>query len=136
MQTIVSKSWEFQAAHHNPFHDGQCRNMHGHTYTIRVWAKRRRDEAQIDKSDAATHGMVVDFRRLSDAVREHIIDRFDHAVINDVVKGLKFGSLIEATTVEEIAQYALIVLRGEIPEVYRVRVYEGRTAYAEVEVGE
>lgn len=33
---IVTKTFEFSAAHHNPFDDGPCRRNHGHAWAVRV----------------------------------------------------------------------------------------------------
>lgn len=124
MIATVSKSWQFQAAHRNPFHPGECSRTHGHTYTIRVWAR-----GPVKDDGSAEHSMVVDFRRLSDAVKRHVLDRFDHTLLNDVADDPVF----EAYTVEELAIYALRTISEDVPEVVRVRVYEGANAYAEVE---
>lgn len=128
MQIVVSKSWQFQAAHKNRFHPGECSEIHGHTYTVRVWAKRPDGQLCNDASDE--HGMVVDFRALSAGVKKHIIDVFDHRLINEVIIERGFTH-IEATTVEELAKHFLTVLHNDGIEVFKVRVYEGATAYAE-----
>lgn len=125
MIATVSKSWQFQAAHRNPFHPGECSRVHGHTYTIRVWAR-----GAIRDDGSAQHSMVVDFGTLTAAVKEHVIDKLDHTFLNESLADQRW---IEAYTVEELAVYALTALRAAVPQVCRVRVYEGASAYAEVE---
>lgn len=142
MPLTVSKSWQFQAAHANPAHPGDCRRVHGHTYTIRVWARGPM------KATGPETGMVVDFRRLSDAVKKHVIEPCDHRFLNE----LDLGSIVindadapapgrgvlldvaNATTVEVLAGTFLARIRQDVPEVFRVRLYEGSNAYAEVEL--
>lgn len=132
----VSKSWQFQAAHANPAHPGECSRVHGHTYTLRVWARGP------VKATGPERGMVVDFGRLSRAVKQHVIDVCDHRFLNEVPLGavlIEEGDVLhpvsvnEATTVELLAGIFLAKLRLAVPEVFRVRLYEGATAYAEVE---
>lgn len=121
MNIVVSKSWQFQAAHSNPYHDGACAATHGHTYTVRAWARR------ADRGVASAgheRGMVVDTSRLSAAWRQ-IHERVDHTNLNG-------STPCDPTTIENLAAWVLnqFQIRG-CPEVYRVRVYEGSTAYAE-----
>lgn len=122
MIATVSKSWTFEAAHDNPHHPGACRRVHGHTYEIRVWA---RGHVTLDGPET---GMVVDFGRLSNAVQRHVLDVCDHRYLNEVLP-----ESFPATTVEWLAWHFLNVLHIEVPEVCRVRLQEGRNAYAEVE---
>lgn len=83
--------------------------------------------------------MVVDFARLSAAVAKHVIDKCDHTMLNDLNLGTISidGELVEvaqATTVEILAWTFLMRLHADVPEVFKVRLYEGRTAYAEAEM--
>lgn len=122
MRHTVSKSWQFQAAHDNPHHPGSCRRLHGHTYTLRVWV-----EGPVQK-EGPGRGMVADFGLLSKVVNEQIVDRLDHYYINDAIPEL------DATTVECIAEWAFKRLRIHFPNLVRLRLAEGATAYAEVSV--
>jgi len=121
VNVVVSKSWQFQAAHSNPYHAGACKNVHGHTYTVRAWARRSDGGVQEYGHES---GMVIDTRKLSAAWRE-IHERIDHTDLNE-------STPCDPTTIEMLAGWIMeqFQLRG-CPEVYRVRVYEGSTAYAE-----
>lgn len=69
----VFKEYRFSAAHAIRGHRGGCQNLHGHNYRVRVHvASQELDEL----------GMVIDFADLK-RILEEILDRFDHAVIND-----------------------------------------------------
>jgi len=56
--------------HRLSFHQGKCRNLHGHTYKLEVFVRGEPD----------SNGFVVDFGDLKKIVREEIIDLLDHAV--------------------------------------------------------
>lgn len=71
---LVCKEQDFAAAHFLRQYQGACEQLHGHNYTVRVYAGS-------DELDA--EGMVVDFQRLSGIMRE-ILGRFDHKLLNDI----------------------------------------------------
>ena len=74
----VTKDFVFDAAHFLKGYSGPCANMHGHTYKGSV-------TVGTDNGRLKNNGMVIDFKDLKQSIQEHIIDRFDHKVINDVV---------------------------------------------------
>jgi 6-pyruvoyltetrahydropterin/6-carboxytetrahydropterin synthase len=59
------------AGHRVPGHQGQCRNLHGHTYTVEVTV-----EGQV-----ADDGMIVDFGILKTVMMDEVHARWDHAFI-------------------------------------------------------
>jgi len=81
----VSRHEHFNAAHrlNNPLWDeeknkavfGKCNlpNFHGHNYELIV-----RVSGEVDEET----GYVIDMKVLSDLVRRHILDRFDHKNLN------------------------------------------------------
>ena len=75
---IIAKEFTFDAAHTLPNEEcyGKCRNLHGHTYKLIV-------EIQGDVNDK---GWVMNFKDLKAIVNEFVIDKLDHANINDFVK--------------------------------------------------
>lgn len=65
----ISKEFSFAMGHRLSLHEGLCKNIHGHNYTVVVGLK----------SDDLNHnGMVMDFSDLKNIV-EHYLKRFDHA---------------------------------------------------------
>ena len=73
----LTKIFRFEAAHALIGYDGRCRNIHGHTYEIRVTVKGM----QIMDDSSPKNGMVMDFGDLKRIVNEEIIDHYDHAFI-------------------------------------------------------
>lgn len=68
MQLVsVTKHIDFDAAHVLPEgYDGKCRNLHGHTYKAYVTVTGPRNEMEF--------GMVVDFKKLKEAMKEVLPD--------------------------------------------------------------
>ena len=76
----LTKIFHFEAAHALMGYDGRCRNIHGHSYEMRVTIKGM----PIDDPSSPKHGMVMDFGDLKKIVNEEIVDHYDHAfIIND-----------------------------------------------------
>lgn len=108
---IVARSFEFQAAHHLPRHEGKCRNLHGHTYRFEVLC-----DGPID----AESGMVVDFADMKAAVKSHVLDALDHKLLNDV---------IEYPTAEYIAAWIWDQLATTALPLHEIRLWETPTCY-------
>lgn len=69
----IKKRFEISAAHRLCLsYESKCSNLHGHNWVITVECRAR--ELNAD-------GMVTDFTH----VKEKIMSRLDHAVINDVL---------------------------------------------------
>jgi len=64
----ISKEFRWEMGHRLPFHEGLCKNIHGHSYYLVVEVEGELNE----------NGMVIVFYDLSKAVKP-IIDEFDHA---------------------------------------------------------
>lgn len=71
----VTKRFTFEMAHALRCHDGQCANIHGHSYVLDVTIAGTPAEAPDHPKD----GMVIDFAELKRLVKP-IVDRFDHAL--------------------------------------------------------
>ncbi len=68
----IGKEFHWEMGHRLPFHEGGCRNVHGHSYQMRLSITGALDE----------NGMVVDYFDLRDIV-EPIIAQLDHAFLCD-----------------------------------------------------
>lgn len=73
----LTKIFRFEAAHALMGYDGRCRNIHGHSYEMRVTVKGN----PIMDDNSPKNGMVMDFGDLKRIVNEEIIDHYDHAFI-------------------------------------------------------
>ncbi len=86
----VTKVFIFDMAHALDGYNGLCKNIHGHTYHLRVTVSGsvHNDDKQPD------NGMVIDFGNLKQLVREEILDKFDHSlVLKDTSAFLQSGSI-------------------------------------------
>ena len=125
MKVKISRKEHFNAAHrlYNPnWSDdqnkevfGKCSNpnFHGHNYEIIV--------SLIGEPDPET-GYVYDMKKLSDLIKIHVLDRFDHKNLN--LDTEYFESL--NPTAENIAVVIWNILRGKIEPTLdlKVIVYE------------
>ncbi len=137
----ITKIFDWHCAHLLAMHDGQCRNLHGHTYELEVEI-----EGKL-QTEGSSRGMIVDFSNLKSIVKAEIFDKFDHALIvhEDDEEFIEFAEgrnwkimkFPGDTTAENMAQWIFNKLReqrrlsGDF-EVIRVRLYETDTSYAEV----
>ncbi len=72
MMTRIAKEYRWEMGHRLVFHEGLCRNIHGHSYCLRIQL-----EGEVD-----SNGMIMDFFELSTIV-EPIINELDHAFLCD-----------------------------------------------------
>ena len=73
----LTKIFHFEAAHALAGYDGKCRNIHGHSYELRVTVKGM----PLNEPGNPKNGMVIDFHDLKQIVAQVIVDKLDHAFI-------------------------------------------------------
>lgn len=112
----ITTAFRIEAAHRLPgvAPSHRCHNLHGHTYRIEVCL-----EGPVD----ATTGFVVDFFDI-EAVMAPLIERIDHAYLNDVAG-------LENPTAENIAAWIWAYVRPQLPLLASVRVYENPDCWAQ-----
>jgi len=133
----VSKQCQFDAAHVLTRHEGQCRNLHGHTYRVIVEVAEAEDGRD----------MVIDFKDLKQVIREVILERFDHAFIYNEASaseceiatviakhGMKSVGLPFRSTAENLARHFYLSLAERV-NVASVKVYETPESCAEFRRG-
>lgn len=141
LKTRITKIFTFDSAHTLRHHDGKCRNLHGHTYKLEVTLEGV--PQTVDGSNPQS-GMILDFGILKEIVRERVLDELDHTDLDGVVN---------YSTAELLAAYIFCALDSHIAEravlaqvaqvdmflppipptrVYRIRLWETPTSYAEV----
>ena len=132
----IAKEFEFEAAHQLESHDGQCANIHGHSYRLRVTLKGSPRE-----QEDAKEGFVIDFKELKQRVKDAFLDEWDHAFLAKGTEailpqmksqGLKIVELGFRATAENMCQHIAWLLYKQGLPVDSVRLYETRTSYAQV----
>jgi len=73
----ITKEFKFEMAHALKGYDGPCRNIHGHSYELKVTIAGH----PITDENNPKLGMVMDFGDLKQIVRKTIVDEFDHALV-------------------------------------------------------
>jgi len=73
----VTKSFSFEMAHALEGYDGDCRNIHGHSYKLFVTLRGM----PLQQPGHPQDGMVMDFSHLKKMVKEQVLDTYDHALV-------------------------------------------------------
>ncbi len=136
MLTKISKEFKWEMSHRLPFHKGLCKNIHGHTYKLRIDIEGRLDE----------NGMLIDFFDL-DIIMRPLLSEFDHAflvddkdnIMLDFLKTNQFKHLVMpfTSTSENIIQYIADRIIPEFKKIELVnsiyiRLYETEDVFAEI----
>lgn len=103
---VVEKEVRFESAHLLPYYDGPCRNLHGHSYRLVLAV-----EGKVEPKS----GILVDFYELEEIVQKEVLDQVDHKYLND---------FIENPTAENIALFIWGRLKGGLPGLKEIRLYE------------
>jgi 6-pyruvoyltetrahydropterin/6-carboxytetrahydropterin synthase len=141
MKIRITKLFHFEMAHALEHYDGPCRDIHGHSYSLSVTVG---GEPIIDRMSPKL-GMVMDFGDLKRLVKEHLVDRFDHALV--IRKGyenalLKDGALEQMKiiltefqpTSEQLILHFAEVLQKVLPHhitLERLKLLETHTSWVE-----
>jgi 6-pyruvoyltetrahydropterin/6-carboxytetrahydropterin synthase len=142
----ITRKLEFDAGHRIPDHKSQCRNLHGHRYTLLITLNGEVNQAE-GQSDS---GMILDFSDVKALAKECLVDVWDHAFLvccNDHVVMQFLGSLPDhktvvldrVPTVENLAQIAFNILQRAYQNRYgsslalcSITLYETPNCWAEV----
>ncbi len=132
MNVTICKEMRMAMAHRLPHHDGKCRQLHGHTYVVRVYVT---GEVQAVSEDNPQSGMVVDFGVVKEFLKS-VEGRMDHQFGNETMDAYPTAERLALA----IAVMASHDLQPHLPpgaRVSRVRVYEeyvAPQAFAEIEL--
>ena len=142
MATIrITKIYNFEMAHILKDYDGPCRNIHGHSYKLYVTVIG----SPLSDESSPKKGMVMDFKDLKSIVKEHIVDRFDHALVisrntdPEMILSMKkhMEKLIlvdyQPTSENLVADFAAII-KSHLPEhvkLHNLRLWETASSYSE-----
>lgn len=112
----LSKIFTFETSHFLPNYNGKCRFMHGHSYKLFVTVKGPVNEET---------GMAMDFGDLKRIVTENIVDKYDHALLNDYFQN---------PTAENTIVHMFDVISSKLPHGVKLdtlRLYETETSFVE-----
>src|SRR3569623_1485578 len=73
----ITRKLEFDAGHRIPDHKSQCRNLHGHRYTLEITLVG----AVIEEEGRSDNGMIMDFSDVKALAKKHLVDVWDHAFL-------------------------------------------------------
>ncbi len=138
MNMEIAKEFRWEMGHRLPFHEGGCRNVHGHSYRMRVVVTGELDE----------NGMVIDYFDIR-AIVDPIVEQVDHAFLCDE-SDREMLTFLEAhdmkrvvvsfpSTAENIAGWMLGQVADSLKgytnlETIAVRLYETERTYAEAKL--
>jgi 6-pyruvoyltetrahydropterin/6-carboxytetrahydropterin synthase len=121
----ITRKLEFDAGHRIPDHKSQCRNLHGHRYTLEITLVGEviREEGSSDQ------GMIMDFSDVKALAKQHLVDVWDHAFLvyakDEKVRtflqslpGHKTVIIDSIPTVENLAQTAFDILKPAYQDRY------------------
>lgn len=121
----ITRKLEFDAGHRIPDHKSQCRNLHGHRYTLEITLTGE----VIDVEGNSDNGMIMDFSDVKTLAKQHLVDVWDHAFLvyekDDRVReflaslpGHKTVVIDCIPTVENLARVAFGILKAVFTDRY------------------
>lgn len=121
----ITRKLEFDAGHRIPDHKSQCRNLHGHRYTLEITLVGQ----VIEQEGSSDNGMIMDFSDVKSLAKVHLVDVWDHAFIvyekdqavRDflaTIPGHKTVIIEHIPTVENLARTAFSILRSVFKDHY------------------
>jgi len=115
----ITRKLEFDAGHRIPDHKSQCRNLHGHRYTLEITLVG----AVIEEEGSSENGMIMDFSDVKALAKQHLVDVWDHAFLVykkdsavreflESIPGHKTVIIDSIPTVENLARTAFNILKA------------------------
>lgn len=109
---ILTKEFTFCGAHKLKWHQGKCKNLHGHTYKMQVSVKGVPNK----------NGIIIDFADLDKIVKSIVIEKIDHSFLNEV---------IDNPTAENVAIWIWDKLAGKLKGLYLIKLWESKSSFVE-----
>jgi 6-pyruvoyltetrahydropterin/6-carboxytetrahydropterin synthase len=121
----ITRKLEFDAGHRIPDHKSQCRNLHGHRYTLEITLVGN----VIEMEGNSDNGMIMDFSDIKALAKQHLVDVWDHAflvysgdaTVKDFLASLpdhKTVIIDRIPTVENLARTAFDLLKAVFTDRY------------------
>jgi 6-pyruvoyltetrahydropterin/6-carboxytetrahydropterin synthase len=142
----ITRKLEFDAGHRIPDHKSQCRNLHGHRYTLEITLAGEVIQAEGNSDN----GMIMDFSDIKTLAKQHLVDVWDHAFIvydkDEKVRdflaslpGHKTVVIDRIPTVENLAKVAFDILKSAYTDrfgtglrLHKLVLHETPTCWAEI----
>ena len=142
----ITRKLEFDAGHRIPDHKSQCRNLHGHRYTIEITLVGE----VIEEEGSSDNGMLMDFSDVKSLAHHHLVDVWDHAflvyekdtLVRNFLAGLpdhKTVVINKIPTVENLARTAFDILKpvysdryGTGLKLHKLVLHETPNCWAEI----
>lgn len=137
----ITKEFTFEMAHALWNYDGDCRNIHGHSYRLFVTITG----TPVSEVNNTKLGMVLDFKDLKSLVKLQVVDVLDHSLA--ICKNADGDSLeaIQAMykkvfvydfqpTSENLVIHIAGIIKDKLPthlKLHSVKLFETATSYAE-----
>jgi 6-pyruvoyltetrahydropterin/6-carboxytetrahydropterin synthase len=137
MKIRIGKEFIWQMSHRLPFHSGGCRNIHGHSYMMRVEVEGETD----------SNGMIMDYYDIENIISP-LIEKMDHSfcvdsndkVMLDFLKeqNFKYYLVPFTTTAENLTKHITGIISPEFKKfdnlkTMKIRVNETADVFAELE---
>ncbi len=138
MSIVIAKEYRWEMGHRLMDHEGLCKNVHGHSYCLRVDL-----EGSLNNS-----GMVMDFFDLDKLVHP-LVDQLDHCFLCDesdsamveffLSNPMKVVMVDFPTTVENICMWIAEELKPALAAhaaltAFSIRLYETERSFAQCRV--
>ncbi len=142
----ITRKLEFDAGHRIPDHKSQCRNLHGHRYTIEITLVGE----VIEEEGSSDNGMLMDFSDVKSLAHQHLVDVWDHAFlvyekdapVRNFLAGLpdhKTVVINKIPTIENLARTAFDILKpiysdryGTGLKLHKLVLHETPNCWAEI----
>jgi 6-pyruvoyltetrahydropterin/6-carboxytetrahydropterin synthase len=137
----LTRVFNFDMAHALLNYHGKCKNIHGHTYKLKVTVKGM----PCNEDNSPKKGMLIDFSDFKRLIQEDIIDVWDHALmihqnsdpvlLQALIKNYEkiIGVSFQPTTENMVCELATII-RKILPvdlQLFSLRLYETERSFAE-----
>ncbi|MDR0712294.1 MAG: 6-carboxytetrahydropterin synthase [Prevotellaceae bacterium] len=135
----ITKEFSFEMAHQLEGYDGQCSNIHGHSYRLFITVSG----TPVGDTGSPKCGMVMDFTDLKKIVNEHIVNKLEHALMlrkgskaDEALKNIysKIVCVAYQPTCENMVIQMAEILNNELPpsvKLHSVKLHETATSFAE-----
>ncbi len=129
----IAKEFRWEMGHRLTFHQGKCKNLHGHSYKCVIEITGEKDK----------NGIIIDYYDLSNIVNP-VIKELDHSImvysedkeLISLLEKLNSKTVIVnfESTAENICHYLIDKIKSKIPSHIKflsVKVFETENTYAE-----